>query len=238
MKILITQPTFIPWLGFFDLIDQADEIVFLDDVQFSKRSWQQRNQIRTKNGLEWITIPSQVKGLRDQHLKNTKINIGEFKYEKFKNKIILNYSKAKYFNDFIQDFFIVFEKGLQSENIMSLNLTIIKWFIKIFKIDKKINFSSGLNVEGNKTDKIINICKKFNTKKYISTLGAKEYLKNDIDNLKKNHIEVLLHNYKHPEYNQCFEPFISYACSLDLLLNEGKNSSSIIKSGRLKLKNL
>ena len=66
MKLLITQPTFLPWIGYFDLISDADVVVFLDDVQFEKRSWQQRNSIVTKNGLEWISIPIKVKGKRNQ----------------------------------------------------------------------------------------------------------------------------------------------------------------------------
>ena len=66
MKLLITQPTFLPWIGYFDLIEKSDLIVFLDDVQFEKRSWQQRNQIKTANGLEWFSIPVFTKGRRLQ----------------------------------------------------------------------------------------------------------------------------------------------------------------------------
>ena len=235
MKILITQPTFLPWVGFFDLIDQADIVVFLNDVQFSKRSWQQRNKIKTKNGLEWITIPAEVKGLRNQNIKDTKINLKNFDFEKFKNKIIFNYSKAKYFSIYIGDFFKIIENELSNGSISDLNLSIIKWLMKIFKIEKKIYLSSELDVDGKKTQKIINICNKLNSKSYISTIGSKEYLQEDIELIKKNKIKTYFHNYIHPKYTQCYTPFIPFASSLDILMNEGDKSLSIIKSGRLKL---
>ena len=74
-KILITQPTFLPWLGYFDLIDQADVLVFLDDVQLDKRSWQTRNKIKLDQVEKWITIPILSKNLSKQKIKDTLINL-------------------------------------------------------------------------------------------------------------------------------------------------------------------
>ena len=62
MKIAIAQPTYLPWLGYFDLIDQVDAFVFLDNVQFEKQSWQQRNRIKTPTGLQWLTVPVAFRG--------------------------------------------------------------------------------------------------------------------------------------------------------------------------------
>ena len=77
-KIAIMQPTFLPWVGYFDLIDQVDTFVFLNDVQFQKQTWQHRNKILTKNGLQWITVPVLTKGRFGQHLQEVSISDQRF----------------------------------------------------------------------------------------------------------------------------------------------------------------
>lgn len=238
MKLLVTQPTFLPWIGYYDLIDDADLIVFLDDVQFERRSWQQRNNIRTIKGLELITVPVISKGKRDQIIKDTKINIKEFNFEKFKKKIILNYGKSKFFKKYSDEFFEVFNKSVCQSYLIKLNYDLIKWTCKILKIKKKIYFSSEFNIESKSTLKILEIAKKLNSKEYITTIGAKPYLKRDIKIIEKFDLNVHVHNYNHPIYNQCFKPFIKYASIIDLIMNEGEKSLDIIKEGRLPYKKL
>ena len=86
MKLLVTQPTFLPWIGYFDLIDQSDLIVFLDDVQFEKRSWQQRNRIKSASGLQWVTISTEVKGRRHQLIKEVILNNKIDQFTKYTKK--------------------------------------------------------------------------------------------------------------------------------------------------------
>ena len=73
-RVAIMQPTFLPWIGYFALIHEVDTFVFLDSVQFAKRSWQQRNQIKTASGAQWITMPVASSGLREQFIKDTLIS--------------------------------------------------------------------------------------------------------------------------------------------------------------------
>ena len=234
MKLLITQPTFLPWIGYFDLISDADVVVFLDDVQFEKRSWQQRNSIVTKNGLEWISIPIKVKGKRNQLIKDAHINSNEINFEKIKKKIKQNYIKSKYFSIYQEEFFNIFYSGLKNGSLASLNLSLIFWILKVLKINKKIYLSSELNSKNKSTQKIIDICKIFKIDNYLSTAGSESYLKKDIDIIKNNKINIFFHNYMHPEYVQCFKPFFEYASIIDLLFNEGSDSYKILKSGRFK----
>ena len=233
MKLLVTQPTFLPWIGYFDLIDQSDLIVFLDDVQFDKRSWQQRNRIKSVSGLQWLTISTEVKGKRHQLIKEVILDNKIDQFPKIYKKIKNNYNNAKYFKKYEKKFFEILRNGLDTKSLLKLNLSTINYFMEQLKIKKKILLSSEINIPGIRSQKIINICNHFNCNKYISTIGSKDYLKKDKKLFSKNKIDIYLHNYKHPKYSQLYNDFIPNASILDLLFNEGINSLKIIKSGRL-----
>lgn len=233
MKLLITQPTFLPWIGYFDLIDESDVVVFLDDIQFEKRSWQQRNRIVTKNGLQWLTVPIKVKGKRYQLIKDVFIDESQINLEKIKKTIIYNYTHSKYFNVYKENFFEIFSECLKNNNLLNLNLSLIFWILKILKINKKIYLSSEFNLKSKSTQKLVDILNILKIDNYISTSGSKLYLEKDKNIIQAHKINVFLHNYKHPVYNQCHEPFTNYASIIDLLFNEGDNSYKILKSGGL-----
>ena len=112
-------------------------------------------------------------------------------------------------------------------------MEIIKWCLKYLNIKTKIIFSSDLKLEKKKSERLIEICKKLNVDLYLSTIGAKDYLDKDKKLFLKSKIKINFHEYKHPIYNQLYGDFKEYACILDLILNEGSKSLSIIKSGNL-----
>lgn len=234
MKLLLTQPTFLPWIGYFDLIEQSDLVVFLDDVKFEKQSWQQRNRIKSSKELQWITIAIKNKGKSNQLIKDVILDKKNNNFRKLSNKFYVNYNKSKYFEKYRDSFFGVLQEGLNNGNLLELNISIIKYILESLKISKKIFLSSEFNIEGKRVHKIVNTCKYFSCNEYISTIGAKDYLSVEKNLFKKNNIGVYLHNYKHPNYSQCSGKFIPYASTIDLLFNEGENSKNIIKNGRLK----
>ena len=233
MKILITQPTFLPWIGYFDLIEKSDFVVFLDDVQFEKRSWQQRNKINTYQGLRWITLPVLNKGKREQLIRDVKIDLTSKNIEKIKKTIEHNYKKSKYFEHFATDLMRCFDENLRKGWLLGLNVALIEYFLKIFKIKRKFCYSSNLKISSNKSKKIVDICNHFNAKTYITTAGSNEYLKKDINIFYENKIYILTHSYDHPNYRQCFSPFSSHASIIDLLFNEGDKSFEILNVGKL-----
>ena len=158
MKLLVTQPTFLPWIGYFDLIDQSDLIVFLDDVQFEKRSWQQRNRIKSASGLQWVTISTEVKGRRHQLIKEVILNNKIDQFTKIYKKIKNNYNNAKHFKSYEKKFFEILRDSINTKNLLKLNLSMINYFMAELKIKKKIFLSSEINVPGDRSQKIINIC--------------------------------------------------------------------------------
>lgn len=230
--IAISQPTFFPWIGYFDIIDQVDIFVILDDVDFSKQSWQQRNKFKTANNLEWFTIP--VKSLSKKELNKIEIiNPGRLTI-KFKKFIQTNYNKSNYYKLYSGNIFEIFNESVVENNLANLNINLINFFLKELKIKTKIKLSSELNIKKKRSDKIVKICELFNETKYLSSAGSKIYLEEDKNIFIEKKIDIFLHNYKHPVYRQLFPPFKSYACILDLVFNEGKNSLKVIKKGRNK----
>ncbi len=227
MQISIMQPTYLPWLGYFDLIDQSDIFVFLDDVQFEKQSWQQRNMIKTNNGWIWLTIPVIQKF--GQKIAETRINYANKWNEKHFKSIYYNYHTAAYynlFNDRLEKIYSFHHKFLVDFNIM-----IIQWVCEELGISPQFICSSALSVTGTKTERLINICQKLNANNYLSPLGSKTYIeKNNLFN--DSGIILKYQHFEHPQYSQNTGDFISHLSTLDLILNNGPDSLGIIRSGR------
>jgi hypothetical protein len=233
--ISISQPTFFPWIGYFDLIDQSDAFVILNDVQFTKQSWQQRNNFKCKTGLTLFTVPV-ISNKKDKQINEILIFNPNRSKKKFYSFLISNYSKAKYFNEYFELYVKKFNEGADSEKLNTLNENIILFTLSLLNIKTKIYFSSDFKIKDKKSEKIIKLCEELNYKKYLSSDGAKDYLVEDKSLFLKKNIEVLIHRYNHPNYNQLYPPFCSYTCVLDLIMNEGENSLKIIQSGRKKNK--
>ena len=231
-SIAISQPTYIPWIGYFYLLDYVDSFVFLDNVQFDKRSWQQRNKIKTTKGLEWITVPVNVKGLMSQKICDAKIKISEKFPQNHLKSIELNYRLSPFYSNYIDAIKEVYLDSIEHQSLSKLNTQLIIIISKILGIQTDIQFASNLEVLGNKSELLISICKIIKADRYVSTKGATEYLINDKNKFLNNKIKLDILNYEHPEYNQRFDNFQQNAGILDLLFNEGPNSLKIIRSGR------
>ncbi len=230
------QPSFLPWMGFFDMVLSADKLVFLDDVKFSKGSWVNRNRIKTKKGLEWITVP--LKKNKTNNIADIEIFVKLNSLEKIKNSIEQSYNKSEYFHKYKEDFFNILSSSFNKGKLSDMNQDLIIWILKKLKIKKNIYKSSDLMVKGKRGERIVNICKKLKEKNYITTPGSVAYLEKEIDLFKNNRISIQVHNYLHPTYKQLYGKFLSHASIIDLLFNEGQHSLDIIYSGRLKSLNL
>ena len=231
MKIMISQPTFFPWLGYFDLISQVDHFVILDDVDFNYRSWQHRNNFRTSKGLEMFTI-SVKDGEKKKKINEVKLSNSKIVIKKLNNFLSFNYGRSKYFKIIFKDLTTILNETISSNSLFDLNMEIIRWCLNYLNIKTPISYSSEININSIKTDRIIDICNHYNANEYITTPGAKVYLNNEKDKFRKDNIKLVYHDYKHPVYNQQYKEFIPFACIIDLIFNEGENSLNIIKSGR------
>jgi hypothetical protein len=229
MKVAICQPTYLPWIGYFDLIDQAEVFVLLDDVQFKKRSWQQRNLIKTPTGLQWLTVPIAVGGRSDQLIKDVQIKDVEF-WRDHCRSIELNYRRSDGFDSYF-DSLVSHLKGTGAL-LVDLNIPLIEWIIDMLGIKTRVIVSSTLRQTGKRTELLANICRFLGATQYISPLGSAAYLLEEQDLMLDQGIDVVFQNFEHPEYCQLFPPFLPFASVIDLIFNEGDRSLEILRSGR------
>jgi hypothetical protein len=230
LRIAIAQPTYLPWLGYFDLIDQVDAFVILDSVQFEKQSWQQRNRIKTPTGLQWLTVPVVFRGRFGQLIHEVEIRDGEF-WRNHLRAVELNYRRAPFFENYFHELSIKLSCSGGSR-LADLNVRLIEWFMSLLGIRTPLLFASRLGLPGKRTELLANICSCLGATEYISPIGSAVYLLHEIDSLQRRSIEVVFQNYEHPRYRQMFPPFIPYASILDLIFNEGARALEIVRSGR------
>ena len=227
--LAISQPTYIPWIGYFALINASKKIVFLDDVQLNSRSWQQRNRIINNNKIFYLTIPVKKRGLRSQL-----INSAEIKDKKiFKDHIKTirhNYSKSRFFKNYYENIEHIFYTCEKFDLLCDVNVFIIKEICKILNINLNYKLSSDLNSIGKKTDKLINICKILNYNEYLSNEGAFTYLDDEKKKFKENNIKLFKLNVDNFKYKQQTNNFFEKLSIIDVIFNVGPDSLSLIKN--------
>jgi len=218
---------YIPWKGYFDIINMVDEFILYDDMQYTKRDWRNRNKIKTKNGVIWLTTPVKVKGRYYQKIKDTVISDPRWKYKHWKS-IVFNYSKAKYFKIY-KELFEELYLGTDEKFLSKINYRFLKAICQILGIKTKLSWSMDYNLVEGKTEKLISLCKQTGASSYLSGPAAKGYIDEELFN--KEEIELEYMDYSgYPEYNQLFPPFDHFVSIIDLILNEGPNATKYMKS--------
>lgn len=232
MKCAIMQPTYIPWIGYFAMIDAVDIFIFLDNVQLEKRSWQIRNRIKQRGYEELLlSIPVHTVGRDD-----TKILDATFATTTWIDKHLLsikyNYKKAQFYEEIIS----LLEKQYykQINKLADFNINFITSICDYLGIRTKFARSSELkDISGNKDELLVSICKKISINTYLSAKSSSLY----IEKFRKggafsaSNITLEYQNYKHPVYKQLGHDFIPYLSIVDLLFNNGKKSLEILRSG-------
>ncbi len=232
MKVAISQPTYLPWLGYFDLIDQVDIFVLLDSVQFQRQSWQHRNRLKTPSGLQWLTVPVMFRGRFGQLINQVEIRDVGF-WRNHLRAIELNYRRTPFFDRYFEELSSRIKMWCSSSALMAdLDIHLIEWFMDVLGIQTKVLLSSDLKRPGRRMDLLSNICTSLGAKQYVSPLGSAAYLLQEVSVLLDKGVDVVFQHYEHPKYRQSFPPFCPYASILDLLFNEGERSLEILRSGR------
>jgi hypothetical protein len=230
MRVAIAQPTYLPWLGYFDLMDQVDAFVLLDSVQFEKQSWQQRNRIKTPTGLQWLTVPVAFHNRFGQQIRNIEIRDPEFA-RKHLRAIELNYRRSPFFDPYFPELTKIL-LSCRSGHLVDLNARLIRWFCGLLNIQTPILYSSAMNQDGRRSELLLNLCTALGANAYVSPRGSATYLLSHLESFRTMGIEVTFQHYEHPVYRQRFLPFCPYASVVDLVLNEGPRSAEIIREGR------
>jgi hypothetical protein len=238
MRVVVLQPMYLPWMGYFGMIDQSDSFVFYDDAQFSRDSWQQRNRVKVPNSsgkTKWIKIP--VIENFGQDIQSVQIdNDRDWRSEHWS---ILNeaygpepipYGTQE--SDYFPEYKGIFQQmyGLKWEYLCKLNIEIIQKIVKLLGLSEpEFHFSSELDVKGSETDKLINILQRMGADEYISGPGAKDYL--EIDRFEEEGINLYWHEFDHPKYEQLYGEFVSHLSIIDVLFNVGPQTTALIREG-------
>ncbi|MDP9263150.1 MAG: WbqC family protein [Acidobacteriota bacterium] len=206
-------------------------LIVLDDVGFSKQSWQQRNRIRTPQGLSYVTVPVRTAGRLGQRILDTELAHSTF-VEKLIRTISVNYGRAASFDRHYPEFCRVLTSSASSGMLSQLNCGLIDWLAAHLGMKTPRVRSSELGVEGKRGAYVAKLCESVGASRYLSPVGAEDYLLEDRAEFDSRSISVELQVYEHPVYRQCFQPFLPQASVLDLLLNEGEAVGDILRSGR------
>ena len=229
MILSIHQPHFFPWLGYFDKIAGSDVFVILDNCQYKKQEFQNRNKIKTPKGPLWVTVPVLIKGYSDQNINDIRIDNSENWRKRHLNLLKTNYREARFFEPYyseIESFYM----SRKWEMLAELNIGMLYWFTERLGIGTPVRIASEMNVEGVKTERNVNICKALGADVYLSGQGAKTYLDGSL--FAAAGIELRFQEYQHPVYTQLHGAFEPYLSVTDLLFNAGGRSLEIIKEGR------
>ena len=227
MIIAVHQPQYLPWLGYFDKIDRADVFVLLDNVQFKKNEWQNRNRIKTARGPQWLTVP--VLYRFPQLICEVGINTKERWQHKQRQTILSNYRKAPFWSLLEPFFEEIFAKEWQT--IAELNIHVVRELATIMGIATPLYVASELPTFPEDPDeRLIAISRHFAADTYLAGSGGHGYM--DLAKYENAGIPVVFQEYSHPEYRQMFGDFEPFMSVVDLIYNHGKDSIEIIRRGR------
>ena len=233
MKVVILQPSYIPWRGYFDQIDRADLFIFYDDVQYDRRSWRNRNKIKTGHGAQWLSIPVYSHGAQTQNIPINQICIcfDNPWHRDHWNSILHSYRKAPFFLQFselIESFY-----NAPPERLADFTIQTTIALARAIGIDHTsfLRSSEIPDVAGAKTDRLINILKKVGATHYISGPSAKDYIENEKFAQAGISLEYMAYNY--PAYPQLYPPFDPQISIIDLMFMCGPNVLKYIRTESL-----
>jgi hypothetical protein len=225
MRLVINQSNYIPWKGYFDLIRAADHFIIYDTCQYTKNDWRNRNQIKTPEGVKWLTIP--VKKHFGQMVRETTTQPGSWA-RKHWEALKCNYGRAPHFAQYRETIASLYEWAADETFLSAINYQFLKSICGILGIRTPITWSHEYRMAGDKTERLLQLCQAIGADEYISGPAAKAYL--DQEAFRRAGIKVIWANYSgYPEYSQMHEPFEHATSVLDLLFNVGPEARSFLK---------
>jgi hypothetical protein len=225
--VAIVQSNYIPWRGYFDLINLVDEFILLDDVQYTRRDWRNRNRIKTPAGVQWLTIPVASKGRYLQTIRETTINDPTWPRQHWQF-IQHNLARAPYFSTYrplLEDLY-----STMTEPFLSLvNYRFLRAICDLLGIRTPIRWSTDYQTQGHKTERLLDLCQQAGATAYLSGPAARAYIEEE----QFRQAQITLHYMDYagyPEYPQLFPPFDHHVSIIDLLCNVGPDAPRYLKS--------
>lgn len=228
-RVAVLQSNYIPWKGYFDVIASVDEFILYDDMQYTRRDWRNRNQIKTPQGTTWLTVPVKVKGKYHQTVRETEIDGQDWATAHWKS-ITLNYRKAPCFDEIAS---LIEPIYLRNDHLFlsQLNRELLEIICRYLGITTRITNSWDYDLVDGKSERLAELCLQAGGTEYISGPAAKDYIDEDV--FRERGLKLSWFDYHgYPEYPQLWGEFVHAVTVLDLLFNCGKDSPKYMRSVR------
>ena len=226
-SVAIVQSSYIPWKGYFDLINSVDEFILFDDRQFTKRDWRSRNRIKTAQGVAWLSIPVASKGKYTQRIDETEIADPKWTQRHWAT-IEHGYRHAPHFDaygDLLRTLYLDCADVLLSR----INRRFLEAVCDVLGIRTRLTWSSAYIAEGAKTERLVQLCKAAGATRYLSGPTARAYLDEAL--FAEAHIELQYMDYSnYPPYDQLYPPFEHHVSIVDLLVHTGSSARNYLRS--------
>lgn len=234
MILTAHQPVYLPWLGLFHKIALAETFCLFEEVQYLKRDWNNRNKIKTANGVIWLTVPVHTKGHRQKTIKEIEINNTLRWKEKHWKSIRLAYCKSQYWKEYADFFEDMYKRDwIYLARLAEYQICNILKFLGIsvmFTRDSQHNFT------GKSSTLVLSMCKDLGASTYIFGAMGNDYAQqNSFD---KAGIKLHFQDYHHPVYPQLYGDFVSHLSIIDLLFNVGGSALEVVMSGNVSKKEI
>lgn len=221
-RVAILQSNYIPWKGYFDMIAAVDEFILYDDMQYTRRDWRNRNQVKTPQGVQWLTVPVEVKGKYHQTIRETRIVGTDWALDHWKT-LSQNYRRSAHFDEiarWLEPLYLECEE----QGLSQLNRRFIEAICGYLGIRTRITNSWDYTLADGKTERLASLCQQAGATEYVSGPAARDYV--DPSVFERANIELTWFDYAgYPEYPQLWGPFTHYVTILDLLFNCGPSAS-------------
>jgi hypothetical protein len=226
LSVGIIQSNYLPWRGYFDLIDDVDLFIVYDHVQYTKHDWRNRNRIKTGSGPAWISVPVRFSLSAPTPIDRTPVVYNANWQKKHTRSIDMAYRSSPYYQLYQQDLLDII--NTRFETISELNVNLIQWIMRQLRIETPIRFSREFSPTGNKTDMLIETLKQVGATDYLCGPASRAYL--ETKKFRAAGIRVEYKSYDYQDYPQLHGPFEPNISVIDLLFNCGPDARRHLKS--------
>jgi hypothetical protein len=227
-RVAISQSNYVPWRGYFDMINMVDEFILYDDAQYTRRDWRNRNKLKTSRGPQWVTIPVEVKGKYHQRIRDTVVSDTAWRGAHW-TTIRHNYRKARFFEEFRERFEDLYLSYSETE-LSLINHRFILAVCEILDIKTRISWSMDFDLASDgANEKLLELCKRVEADIYISGPSALPYLDETMFQAEGVAVEWIDYN-NYSEYPQLHPPFSDKLSILDTIFNTGYEAKKYMKS--------
>ena len=226
--VVVLQPSYLPWLGYFDQLFKSDVFVLYDDVQYDKHGWRNRNRIKSRDGIQWLTVPVLTRGQGRPTNRDVRIDARTPWGRKHLRALETSYARAPAFGEVLGRIEPVLVR--QWDRLVDVNMALLETLCGLLGLTREIRLSSELGIPGERTERLVAICQALGAERYLTGDSARDYV--DEARFAAHGIALEYHHYTHPVYRQLHGEFIPYLSVVDLLMNHGRDSLDILVDRR------